>query len=854
MLKATLRSFLAHKARMVLSALAILLSVAFVAGTLMFTDTISKTFHDLSRTAAADVTVKPKKEFREDRLGKSGQQPTVPDSIVAAARSVPGVADAHPDITVTNVIVIDGKGKKVGLTSDPQVQAADWFPTKQSPVVLERGKAPQGPGEVILDSDSADHNKVRLGDKVHVVAAPGAFDATVVGLADFKTINPGTTMLFLDGAAARDRLLGKPGMVTSVSLTAEPGVDQKELKARVAAKLGGDVDVRTRAEEADASSADLGQALDVVKYALLGFAGVSLLVGTFLIFNTFSMLVAQRTRELGLMRAIGASRADVNRSVLVEATLLAVVGSTLGLLGGLGLAQGLLTLMKSLGVDLKGAPLVIKSATPIIAYTVGVVVTLVAAYLPARRAARVSPMAALREAGAPPAKSLRGRAVGGTAVTALGAIGLAVGASATKLDAAHGIALAGGLVATLVGFIVLGPVLARAVIPWLAGAFPRLFGTVGRLSRENALRNPRRTGATAAALMIGVALVASLSVVATSMKDSVGKQIDQRLGADYTLESDGGLNFTHDVAETVRKVSGVSNVVRQRETEAKVLFNGSSETITVTGADPGIDAMLKQKYTAGSAPDGLAPGRIALPKSYVKKHDLGVGGTVTLRTPNGRTAELRVGAVINDEGIGLANAGSGIVGLDTLAKLVPDLLDSVIMANVADGAKSSTVRAALETALKPYPQVKLRDQADYKQTVQDQTNIILRLVYGLLGLAIIIAILGVVNTLALSVIERTREIGLLRAIGMSRIQLRRMIRLESAVIAVFGAVLGLALGVGWGVAAQRMLASQGLDVLTIPWGTIAAVVVGAGVVGLLAALLPALRASRMNVLAAISTE
>ncbi|MFI1384570.1 ABC transporter permease [Embleya sp. NPDC020886] len=854
MLKATFRSFLAHKARMVLSALAILLSVAFVAGTLMFTDTIGKTFHDLSRTAAADVTVKPKSEFREDRLGRTGQQPTVPESAVAAARAVPGVADAHPDVVVTNVIVVDGKGKKVGLTSEPQVQAADWFPNKQSPVRLGKGRAPQGPDEVVLDSDAADHNKVRIGDRVQVIAAPGTFAPTVVGLADYKTINPGVTLLFLDGTAARARLLGKPGVVTSVSLTAQPGVDQKELKARVAAKLGAGFELKTREEEADAASADLGQALNVIKYALLGFAGVSLLVGTFLIFNTFSMLVAQRTRELGLMRAIGASRADVNRSVLVEALLLAVVGSTLGLLGGFGLGQGLLKLMSAVGVDLKGTPLEIKPATPIIAYAVGVLVTVVAAYLPARRAARVSPMAALREAGAPPAKSLRGRAIGGGVVTVLGAIGLATGASATKLDPAHGLALGGGLVGTLVGFIVLGPVLARLVIPWLAGTFPRLFGTVGRLSRENALRNPRRTGATAAALMIGVALVASLSVVATSMKDSVGKQIDQRLGADFTLESTGGLNFAPNVAETVRKVPGVRDVVRQRETEAKVVFNGSAETISVTGADPGIDGMLKQKYTAGNAADGLAAGRITLPKSYVKGRHLGIGGTVTLRTPNGRSAELRIGAVIDDEGIGLATAGGGMVGLETLSKLVPELLDSVIMANTADGSKSSQVRAALDNALKPFPQVQLRDQADYKQTVQDQTNLVLQMVYGLLGLAIIIAILGVVNTLALSVIERTREIGLLRAIGMSRVQLRRMIRLESAVIAVFGAVLGLALGVGWGVAAQRMLASQGLDVLTIPWLTITEVVVGAGVVGLLAALLPALRASRMNVLAAISTE
>ncbi|MGW1988793.1 ABC transporter permease [Embleya sp. NPDC001921] len=854
MLKATLRSFLAHKARMILSALAILLSVAFVAGTLMFTDTIGKTFHELSRTAAADVTVRPESEFREDRLGRTGQQPTLPDTTVAAVRTVPGVADAHPDVSVTNVILVDGRGRKIGLTSEPQVRAADWFPDKQSRVELTKGRAPRGPNEIVLDSDAADHNRVAVGDRVRVIAAPGAFDPTVVGLADYKTINPGVTLLFLDGTAARERLLGKPDVITSVSLTAGSGVDQRELKARVAAKLGAGFEIKTREEEADDASADLGQALDVIKYALLGFAGVSLLVGTFLIFNTFSMLVAQRTRELGLMRAIGAGRADVNRSVLVEALLLAVVGSTLGLLGGFALGQGLLTLMGAVGVDLEGTPLEVKPATPVIAYAVGVVVTVIAAYLPARRAARVSPMAALREAGAPPAKSLRGRAIGGGVVTVLGAIALAIGASATRLDPAHGLALGAGLIGTLVGFIVLGPVLARLVIPWLTGTFPRLFGTVGRLSRENALRNPRRTGATAAALMIGVALVASLSVVATSMRDSVGRQIDQRLGADFTLESTGGLAFAPQVAEAVREVPGVSDVVRRRDTEAKVLFDGSSETISVTGADPGIDAMMKQKYTAGSAADGLAAGRIALPKSYASRHHLGVGDTVTLRTPNNRSAELRVGAVIDDSGIGIADAGTGMVGLDTLSKLVPELLDSVIMTNTADGSESSRVRAALDRALEPFPQARLRDQADYKQTVRDQTDLVLHMIYGLLGLAIVIAILGVVNTLALSVIERTREIGLLRAIGASRVQIRRMIRLESAVIAVFGAVLGLVLGVGWGVSAQRMLASQGLDVLTIPWPTIVGVVIGAGVVGLLAALLPALRASRMNVLAAISTE
>ncbi|MET8166223.1 FtsX-like permease family protein [Streptomyces sp. NPDC005329] len=855
MLKATLRSFLAHKGRLLLSALAVVLSVAFVAGSLIFSDTVTRTFDRLFASTSADVTVGPSDDLKASV--PTGAVQTVPASLAGEVARVDGVASTHADVSVENITVVDGENKSVGPTTGAPTIATDWYVTDRSPVKLTSGHAPRGASEAMLDTDTADKKHVEIGDTLTVMAQPGSFKVKIVGIATFTTTNPGAALVFLDPATAATQLLGSPDKATSISVDAAQGVSDTTLERRVTAAIGaGPYEVKTADEQAESSAEALGGFLDVIKYVMLGFAGIAVLVGVFLIVNTFSMLIAQRTRELGLLRALGADRRQVRRSVLTEAVLLGVVGSTLGLAAGIGLAAGLIKLMSAFGMNLKTTEMVVGWATPVSAYVVGVGVTFVAAYLPARRAATVSPMAALADADiAGVGRPLKVRAVVGAVVGALGVAALAGCVSASKTASAASL-LGLGVVLTLIATVIAGPLLVRPVIRVLGGAFPALFGSVGRMSQRNALRNPRRTGATAAALMVGLALVGGMSVASASMSKSFDEQIDKTLGADFVVQNANFTPFSEEVTDAVRDTDGVGLVVRQRFAPLAVrLPDGKRVETTATGYDDQVDDVAHVTYAEGDTAAALADGSIGMDVDFAKEHGVRLGSVLPVEFPGDRTTSLKVGALSDqDAGGGFGMQGGLFLGIATVEKYVPGGQDSALYVNAASGTSGEQLRPRLEKTLDAYPQVQARDQADYKKLVHDQIAVLLYLVYALLGLAIVIAVLGVVNTLALSVVERTREIGLLRAIGLGRRQLRRMIRLESVVIAVFGAVLGLALGLVWGVCIQQVLELQGMKALAVPWGTIVAVVVGSAVVGVVAALLPALRASRMNVLAAIAHE
>ncbi|MFJ4892905.1 ABC transporter permease [Streptomyces sp. NPDC088788] len=855
MLKATLRSFLAHKGRLLLSALAIVLSVAFVAGSLIFSDTVSRTFDRLFASTSADVTVEPRNDLNAQL--PTGATETVPASLADRIAKVEGVAAARVDASVENAPVVDSAHRSVGPTTGAPTVVTDWQVTDRSPVKLTSGHAPEGDGEALLDADTADKKHLGIGDMLTVQAQPGSFEVRIVGIATFTTTNPGAALVYLDTATAQTKLLGSTGVATSISVDATKGVGDATVKQRIAAELGaGRYDVKTADEQAESSAEQLGGFLDIIKYVMLGFAGIAVLVGIFLIVNTFSMLIAQRTRELGLLRALGADRRQVRRSVLTEALLLGLVGSTLGLAAGIGLAVGLIKLMTAFGMNLKSTEMVIGWPTPVAAYVVGVGVTFVAAYLPARRAATVSPMAALADAEvAGVGKPLRTRAVVGLVVGAAGAAALAGCAAASKTSTSASL-LGLGVVLTLIATVIAGPLLVRPVIRVLGGAFPALFGSVGRMSQRNALRNPRRTGATAAALMVGLALVGGMSVASASMSKSFDSQIDKTLGSDFVLQNDNFVPFSKELTDKVRATEGVGLVVRQRFTPIAVrLPDGRRVETSAAAYDRRLDDVAHITYARGDTAAALADGHIAMDATFAEDHGVRVGSTIPVEFPAGRRADLTVGALTDQAGSGgFGMQGGLVIGFGTVEKYVPGGQDSALYVNAGPGTDADRLRPRLEKTLDPYPQVQVRDQADYKKLVHDQIAVLLYLVYALLGLAIVIAVLGVVNTLALSVVERTREIGLLRAIGLGRRQLRRMIRLESVVIAVFGAVLGLALGLVWGVCVQRVLALQGMEELAVPWTTIVAVVVGSALVGVVAALLPALRASRMNVLAAIAHE
>ncbi|KFG08484.1 ABC transporter permease [Streptomyces scabiei] len=856
-MKTSLRNFFAHKGRMALSAIAVMLSVAFVTGTLVFTDTMGTTFDKLFAATSSDVTVSARGASDSgETQSDTGKPPVMPASVVDKVGGADGVKSAEGTVFSTSVTVVDADKDSLSPTSGAPTIVGNWNANDARTMKISSGDAPRGPDQIMVDADTADKHDLKLGDGIGVISAVGTHEAKISGIADFQVTNPGAAIFYLDTATAQKTLVGETGVYTNVNITAAAGFTDAQVKKNVSAELGGGYKVQTAKEVADANAKDVGEFMGVMKYAMLGFAGIAFLVGIFLIINTFSMLVAQRTREIGLMRAIGSSRGQVNRSVLVEALLLGVFGSVLGVAGGVGLAIGLMKLMSATGMNLSTDDLTIAWTTPAVGLLLGIVVTVLAAYVPARRAGKVSPMAALRDAGAPlDAKAGLVRAVIGLLLTGAGGYCLYLASAADKASEGS-MWLGGGVVLSLIGFVVIGPLLAGAVVRVLGAVVLRAFGPVGRMAERNALRNPRRTGATGAALMIGLALVACLSVVGSSMVASATEQLDKTVGTDFIIQSDTGQLITPQAVEAAKSAEGVKNVTEYKWTQADFTTpDGKTlKDTAITAADPSYATDLATEVVAGKLPDAYKRDSMSVHEKFAKDHDIELGSKIAVAFKDGRTADLTVRAITSSDVV--IDAGAMYTSIDTMARYVPAdrmPLDQLLFASAKEG-QDAAAYTSLKDALHDYPQYEVRDQTDYKEALKGQIDQLLNMIYGLLALAIIVAILGVVNTLALSVVERTREIGLMRAIGLSRRQLRRMIRLESVVIALFGALLGLGLGMGWGATAQQLLALEGLNVLDIPWPTIIGVFIGSAFVGLFAALVPAFRAGRMNVLNAIATE
>ncbi|THA66056.1 FtsX-like permease family protein [Streptomyces sp. A0958] len=854
--KTSMRNFFAHKGRMALSAVAVLLSVAFVCGTLVFTDTMNTTFDKLFAATSADVTVSPKKA-KVDDIPENGKPESLPASVVARVEKAEGVKKAEGGVSSSAVTVVDSHNKNMGSETGAPTIAGSWTQNDLRSMEITSGHAPRGPTEVMIDADTADKHHLEIGDELRTIAATGDIKGKITGIVAFKVTNPGAAIVYLDTATAQRQLLGSPDVFSHVSVTAEPGVSDAQLKQNVAKALDGSAayKLQTQKEAADADKDSMGSFLDVMKYAMLGFAGIAFLVGIFLIVNTFSMLVAQRTREIGLMRAIGSSREQVNRSVLLEAVLLGVIGSILGVGAGIGLAVGLMKVMGAIGMELSTGDLTISWTTPVVGLALGVIVTVLAAYIPARRAGKVSPMAALRDAGTP-ADARSGWVRAGIGLVVTGA-GVAALWWTTQVDkASDGSAFLGlGVVLSLIGFIIIGPLLAGVVVRALSAVLLRFFGPVGRLAERNALRNPRRTGATGAALMIGLALVACLSVVGSSMVASATDELDKSVGADFIVQSANGRLIVPQAAEALAAAPGIDHLTHYKVLSASLTGpDGKREDEHVTAADPTYQQDVRREVLSGDLGKAYGKDAMSVGSDYATAHHIKVGDTITVAFKSGGEAKLKVAAITSDDTS--LDQGAMYMSIATAQRHVSadKMPQNMMMFAKAKDGDEKAAYAALKTAIVKYPQYKVQNQADFKQDLKDQIGQLLNVVYGLLALAIIVAVLGVVNTLALSVVERTREIGLMRAIGLSRRQLRRMIRLESVVIALFGALLGLGLGMGWGTSAQKLLALEGLGVLEIPWPTIGTVFVASAFVGLFAALVPAFRAGRMNVLNAIATD
>ncbi len=844
MRNAVVKSLLAHKLRLALTAISVVLGVSFITGTFVLTDTLSRTFDTLFGDVYrnTDVVVRAEAAFTDIQTADSREP--VPAGVLDKIRGVDGVTEAVGEVEGYAQLVDPKTGKAVTTGGAPTL-GETWTGSALSPLRLQDGRGPTTAGEVAIDASTADRHHIRVGDRVKVLLRGPVQPATVVGIVRFGSSGnaAGATIVAFDPTTAQ-RQLGEPGTYTSISIKGAAGVSESALRDRVAVELPTGFEALTGRALAKETASQIQQALGFIKTFLLVFAVIALFVGSFIIANTFSMLVAQRTRELALLRAVGASRRQVTRSVLAEALVVGVVGATVGLAFGLLVAVGLQALLGAFGAGLPKGPLVFKPATVIWAYVVGVGVTTVAAYLPARRASKIAPVAALRDDVALPERSLRRRAVAGVTASALGAASMAAGLAGVGSTPALLVGL--GALVVFIGVAALSPFASRPVIRVLGAPLNRLFGTPGRLSRENALRNPRRTAATAAALMIGLALISAMTVMASSVKSSFSDIIDRSLGADYVAHSENYEGFSTDLAGKVAAAPGVASVATLRFGKMQLGTGGNADVIA-TQPD-GVQQALNLHVVQGSI-GGLAERGLLVDEKVAKEKSWRVGQVVPVTFARTGRHQLTLAGTYSENQL----AGKYLISTATYDLNFSSHLDNILFVAGRDDVPATTTKSAVTAAAAAFPNVTVEDQTEFKKSQSGQVDQLLGLVTALLGLAVLIAVLGIVNTLALSVIERTREIGLLRAVGMSRRQLRRTIRLESVIISVFGALLGLVVGVVFGAALVRALKDDGISTLVIPVEQLALYVVLAGVVGVLAAVLPARRAAKLNVLQAVAS-
>ena len=836
MLRTTLRSLLARKLRLMLPGLAVVLGVAFVSGTFVLTDTLGKVFDDLFAgvNAGTSVTVHGVSAIE----GDTGAHPPVDAALLDRVASVDGVAEAVGRVSGYAQLVVDGE--PVGTGRAPSIGVDVQPESRLETLTIREGEAPEGLGEVVIDKATADRAGIEVGDAVQVALQSGLRDVTVTGTVGFGDADSfaGASLAAFDLPTAQE-LVGVPGTYQEIAVAAEDGVRDDELVRRIDAALPESAEAVTAEQSSAETAADIKDGLGFVNTALLVFAGISLFVGAFLIFNTFSMLVAQRARELALLRALGASRRQVTSSVLVEAMVVGLFASLVGFALGIGVAAGLRALLALLDIDLPEGDLVLAPRTFVVCVVVGVGVTVVAALLPARRASRVAPVEAMRESSPAEERSLRRRGLLGAVLLLAGVGALAAGLSAGELPV-----VGLGAAVTFLGVATLSPLVARPVASALAAPFARL-GVPGRLGRANAVRSPRRTSATAAALMVGLALVSAVSVLGASLKASVDVVVDRSLGADFVLTSGSFQGFSPVVAERLREAPEFDAVLAYRFSRASV----DGRQGRVAGVDPvAADRVLELDVVAGDLTD-IADGGLAVSTDVAAELGLSVGDTVTVTWA--RTGEQpQVLEAVYEPNQFLDEYA---VSEQTVVSNSPDQLLSAIGLTVEEGVPPADARRAVDAAVADLPTVEVEDRAEFVADQTGQVDQLLDAVTVLLVLSVVIAVLGIVNTLALSVVERTRELGLLRAVGLQRRQLRRMIRVESVVIALYGALLGLLVGAAFGWALVRALREQGVTEFALPVGRLTLVVVVAALAGVLAAALPARRAARLDVLAAVAS-
>ena len=842
MFRTALRNVLAHKARLLMTVLAVMLGVAFVSGTLVFTNTISEAYQKSSAKGFDQVDVAVTSQWDEDKGNTLGKRHALTQSLLDQSAKTPGAANAIGVVSGFTAIA-DKDGKLIG--GGFQSQGGNYYGAEDPRYPLAEGKAPHGADQVAIDSQTAKRAGYEVGDTVRLSVDGPVLKPVITGIftTDDGNVAAGGSLALYDTATAQ-KLFGKPGTYDEIDVKAAAGTSQTALKAALDKALPADrVETTTGKELADSQARLISSSMSGLKQGLLVFAGIALFVGTFIIANTFTMLVAQRTKELALLRAVGASRRQVTRSVLIEAFVVGLVAAVTGLVAGIGIGAGLRSLMGSLGATVPDGPLVITPGTVGAALAVGVLVTMLAAWLPGRRAAKIPPVAAM--------SSLHAKATTKSLVlrNTLGALfsgaGVAVILAATTMDGSDGQAPMGlGAVLLIVGVFILTPLLSR---PLIAAAAPlmRVFGISGKLARQNSVRNPRRTATTASALMIGLTLITGMTVMAGSLQKSIDKMATAAVKADYVVSMANGNELSPDVEKKLAQVDGVTEVSPLRNAASRI--DGETEYLT------GVNGSAIGKLTDLKVDDGsfkVGGTQVVVDKDRAKSFGWRAGSTFTVHYEDGKAQRLTVAGVY--EGNELI---SGIM-LDTatLSPHLRDASDMQVMLKTSDGTSDAT-KDRLEKALGSNPAIKVQDKKDLSDSIAQMFTLMLNMLYGLLAMAVLVAVLGVINTLAMSVFERSQEIGMLRAIGLDRKGIKRMVRLESLVISLFGGVLGIGLGVFFGWAAGELLGTtMSTYELVLPWARMALFLLLAAKVGVLAALWPARRAARLYMLAAIKSE
>jgi putative ABC transport system permease protein len=840
-----LQGLLAHKLRLALTALAIVLGVTFISGTFVLTDTLHNTFTTLFGRIYqnVDFEVRATAAFSSNNGGAGAIRKTIPESIATSVRHVPGVAYAQGTVNgYAQFVAADGKAisnggaPTLGFSYDPNPQLAALH--------LSQGTAPTSSHDVVMDAGTAQKYHFKVGDHVRVLLSGPPQTFTLSGIVKFGTANnlAGATIAAFKLPVAQ-RLFGEVGHYDAIDILTSPGADKSTVQHAIAATLPRGVEVVTGQTVATEQSNDVNQSLSFFSTALLVFAFISLFVGGFTIFNTFSITVGQRTRELALLRIVGASRRQVFRSVLAEAVIVGTMASLVGLGLGVLAALGLEALLKGFGITLPSGSLVFEGRTIIVALLVGVGVTVVSAVGPARRAVRIPPVAALADYRADEGESSRRRIVIGSVIALLGVASLVFGLTKPAIE------LVGlGAFAIFIGIGMLAPVVARPMASVIGRPLARVFGIAGKLGRENSMRSPRRTAQTASALMVGLALVATIAVFGASLSKSATSSVDNAINANYIITSSaqgGAGGFSNSVSSAAAKVPGVTAVSTVYQGAFELRRSVSNLTAVSTDQLPNTVIL---RMDSGHGASSLAAGQLLIDTTTANTKHLSVGSVVPVTFAQTGSSTLRVGGIFKPNAL----LGSYVVGDRYFLAHFDNPLPVAVLLQTENG--SSATSKAVDRGLGAYPNLKIQSKAAFKKSQEQQIKQLLGLIYALLALAVLIALIGIVNTLMLSVFERTHEIGLLRAVGMKRRQLRAMIRSESVILAIFGAIIGIIVGTALGAAFAASLKQQGITDIVIPVASLVVFLILAALLGLGAASWPARRAAKLDVLTAIATD